>query len=1193
MNVRKQSILATSIKGRNNSVATAATLHTAASWELSDNTKEEKKIAMLAKKNPPDYQVSNLLEIDFSSRKINFGEKDMLLRGVKLEKQGDLKAAISCYTNAGAHSKDQQISRMLLGNLHYRVGHLMTSLKFYTIAIQLLEMKTDSLRSPHDCYLAYYNRAIINFRLGADELGLEDLEKAKKVNPSDISIHELLSLAKRRVGKYMEAIDEAIVSETHRQEKKKKDLLKAIEQAKLLQERELHQEDGEEEEEYDNREKGQGDEDGELRILLPSAIIARKKQESSKQHIKLAAIPAGGSRKISYANAIFNALTGPNNRIASSGRKMSKSETSQSSSRGSSSRLLLHASRSGLKGGMNNEDITGGTGGDRGLTSNTAAIAMRRDEYFKNLSPTKGLILHIPSSSCQSSLKDRVIEGKRIMKGESLGGEEDSGNALKSFKMKNEIKPELFHELFLKPNPLQESLIIAPNHRLPSHLQLIIDTLRQFPYTSSLSSSALHELSSVIEYRVLHSKEDLFNQNDDAGALMFLMKGTVEMKMDASLHTSMLDISLGNVKEHSVFGHVDLLFRHPRPQFKKAIEDILIQSIEHSSLWDNKPSFLTTSSTVSGGGAGSLVHHSNSHVTGGVPPASSGHNEIGGGIQRQNSGLLDAKDSLLSGPSKAMDDALSLSTERVIDNDGFLKQIHQFMNHWNAYEENQKEKTYQRMNDRRRDRAGSASSPLSHQSHSPDKEKEKEKEKEKDFQLSRALSPGMFMTYHMQSPCELLMLCERDFQRILYDYVVNEFMIRLKGILSSGIFKGWKPEELIRLARMGQIISFKNGETIVKQGTKPSFIYIILKGMCKVVKKPNRTEILVQKLQESEEEANQHDRKYFFHHRVANNSLEDKAHIPYHTGAGAGEDEEGGGLDSRSTPLLTGSGGIGSAISSPCDSPIPPHLSSTQQRSSSAFPLSSPSLPSKVNSNGTKNGNGGFHNDLVAALTKEKSSVSSMSNKKASLKPKKPTKKLAFTSLEEMNEFPTTMILPPTKLTEAEQKRQETQTEINKLKALIHRAQLLDMMEETNAYQRRMTRLQQSLHRGSASSKSGQPHHLGLKQDIRSEDAKIQDLAYHLSNKYAEIKTIRWPMIFGEACILDPENGVSRGSVIADTGCEVLAIHKIQLQTFPIDEHFIDRVRSKKSYCFWLFFVYLFLFSVFSLSFSEICSLSS
>lgn len=1022
----------TSAGKRNTSVThmSSAAL-SAASWELYDSNREEKKLSLLAKKNPPDYQVSNLLDVDFSHRKINLGEKEMLQRGIKLESQGDIKAAISCYTNAGAHSKDQQISRMLLGNLHYRTGHLMTALKFYSVAIQIIEMKPEALRLPHDQFLAYYNRAIINFRLGSDEAGIEDMEKAEKVNPNDISTHEIMSLAKRRVGKYSEAIDEAIISETHRQEKKKKDLMQAIEAAKLLQKKEL------------------GDVPAETKAeetlpSLPRASMSRGR-ESMRRTMLL--------RKQSTTNSIMNALTGPN--------RISVRRTSRDSSQ---------SSRQPQEGANH-------------ITSTTAAIALRRDEYFKGLSPTKGLVLEVPNPYTNSGLRDRINESKRGLKdGNGMDELNTEGGFLKAFKIKAGTKLELFDELFLKPNPLQDALLTEPNKRTLQHLELISDTVKQFPFANKLSFSTLQEVATVIEYRALNFKEELFQQNIESGAVIFLLKGDIQVKMDGSVHTGMLDVPMGNLKDFSLFGHIDLLFRHPRPVLRKAIEDSLTEYVEHSYLWDNSPMTLAAAAAA----ASTSVNGANSTSNLGTQSAvSQGNNQPPPLLPAATSHSMDPKLLATQTPHNnvvAFDSIPNIEdtnttvngsamNERKIDNETYHKHIQDFMNYWNRTEDLSK--------------------------------------------LPRSVSPGMFMTYQMQSPCELLMMSEKDFQRVLYEAAVQEFSRRLKGIIASGIFKGWKPEELIRLARMGQVLTINNGETIIKQGAKPQYLYIILKGMCKVMKKPNRTEMLLQNLKVSEERADRHDLKYVFHHKVAR-----------------------GGLDSyqdRSPSPPTGS------RLSPLNSPSASH---SELFSPSGNPTPVADFAGGIPISPLKDG-----------IRSQLANSPNINVRKSTKKSKR--LKNAFADVKSMNEFSTSVIMDATKPTEAEKVRMETEQEIIKYKTLIHKARVLDAMEKRNAYQRRMTRLQSTSHQSAVKT------HLGLTQDNRTEDAKILDLAYTLGKQNAEIKILQWPMIFGESCVLDPENGVSRGSIIADTLCEVFVVNSIQLQTFPVDDGFIDRVKGK------------------------------
>eukprot|EP01037_Dinobryon_pediforme_P019066 gene19066-19418_t len=72
-------------------------------------------------------------------------------------------------------------NEMLLGNLNFKNGKYMAALSFYSKAIKDLSEKQTQIKL--DEFVAYHNRAVINFRLGDDDFGLSDIEKANKVNP--------------------------------------------------------------------------------------------------------------------------------------------------------------------------------------------------------------------------------------------------------------------------------------------------------------------------------------------------------------------------------------------------------------------------------------------------------------------------------------------------------------------------------------------------------------------------------------------------------------------------------------------------------------------------------------------------------------------------------------------------------------------------------------------------------------------------------------------------------------------------------------------------------------------------------------------------------------------------------------------------------------------------------------------------
>ena len=61
----------------------------------------------------------------------------------------------------------------------------------------------------------------------------------------------------------------------------------------------------------------------------------------------------------------------------------------------------------------------------------------------------------------------------------------------------------------------------------------------------------------------------------------------------------------------------------------------------------------------------------------------------------------------------------------------------------------------------------------------------------------------------------------------------------------------------------------------------------------------------------------------------------------------------------------------------------------------------------------------------------------------------------------------------------------------------------------------------------------------------------------------SEVATLQWPMLFGEVSVLEPEAGVSQGTIIADTACDVFMIHKIQMQTFHVDENLLEKIQIR------------------------------
>jgi len=150
-----------------NNTGTNSSLSHSKDSQLS-TTKVERKLVSLALESATDLFVDQLLDVNFAERKINQGEKEMLSRGYHLELEGDRANAIATFTLAGIHSKDPQIAKMLLANLHYKSGELMLALRLYDSVVNILKAQplVGSKILQLDEYLAYHNRGIINLRLG-------------------------------------------------------------------------------------------------------------------------------------------------------------------------------------------------------------------------------------------------------------------------------------------------------------------------------------------------------------------------------------------------------------------------------------------------------------------------------------------------------------------------------------------------------------------------------------------------------------------------------------------------------------------------------------------------------------------------------------------------------------------------------------------------------------------------------------------------------------------------------------------------------------------------------------------------------------------------------------------------------------------------------------------------------------------
>lgn len=315
----------------------------------------------------------------------------------------------------------------------------------------------------------------------------------------------------------------------------------------------------------------------------------------------------------------------------------------------------------------------------------------------------------------------------------------------------------------------------------------------------------------------------------------------------------------------------------------------------------------------------------------------------------------------------------------------------------------------------------------------------------------RALSPLAFGNCHLSAMSEILLLSSPVFQSTLVHWAEEEFRSRLSTVKACGVFSTWSKHDIVRLARMAQTRSYKAGETILAQKEKPQFLHVVMKGMCKVLKRPNQSEVLERKLVELRAKASRHDFKYLYHHGLRN------------------ELSKG---DIR--PILNGETIPGGASQQVAMDNSDPSLGLT------SGPEGSPGV----------------------ALSR----VGSMSS--------------AFANFQA-----TVNVLSYTHVTSSEELRYQLELEIRFLEAEIARV----TSQETKLFH------------------VENEHPVPLLQD----------------KTYCDIATLQWPMIFGEVCALQPEEGVSRGAIVADTACLILMIHKTQLQTFKVSSAMLDRLKTR------------------------------
>lgn len=170
--------------------------------------KARKAINKISNKLAADIYVSQLLEVDFSRRKINIGEREHLNNGRAHEEVNEFDEAMACYARAClVNAKQPHTGNIYQGICLYHQGKFIAAINSFSLALRILERALDSNYNVDDHFVTVYNRGITYFRVGNDDNGLLDFKKAVSLKPDHNGTREVYAMALRRVDRYSEAIE--------------------------------------------------------------------------------------------------------------------------------------------------------------------------------------------------------------------------------------------------------------------------------------------------------------------------------------------------------------------------------------------------------------------------------------------------------------------------------------------------------------------------------------------------------------------------------------------------------------------------------------------------------------------------------------------------------------------------------------------------------------------------------------------------------------------------------------------------------------------------------------------------------------------------------------------------------------------------------------------------------------------------
>jgi CRP-like cAMP-binding protein len=890
----------------------------------------------------PDPETSKLILINFDNRRIGSGEREHLIQGINLQNSNQLYLAFKSFSKAILVCKQLHLPTICRGIVQFQRGKFFSAIKDFTEAIKFIESSVDKINSYRlDLSIARFNRGMTYFRLGDDVRGIEDVEYAIECDPDNLYIREILILAYRRCNEYIPAINHCIqLHELQNQlkylENKEKYLLREEElskRMKLNQTQELMKA-------IDTVEttthqippvswssRGGGRKNPDVRGVATSA---QRRPGTTSPGVGVGRLHVNTSSQLEVSSRLQRSPTG---RAATAPhgafRHRGVGGGGLHGDPSSSSPLSLLNSR-----------LQTST-----ISTHTPSHPHSSSSAFDDLSSSSPHH-HPPHSHHPSTITNRLeiteyqfpsLQDKKnsYIKKKELEEKSQESVFLESFKHAHGFKKHLYDSLFIRLTPLQESLITLPSQRNTSQLFLISQILKTFSIFMKLTNNELQDIAACVEYRTVTSKSTLFYQDDPVEALILILNGQLQLKLESGQHTEVLGI----LNSYESYGEISLLFRNKYSLFLENLHRICLDETREGFDILDEDYFRNMNSNASpqeedGEGDGEGDGEEDEREEG---EGHEGRERGGGGGGGGGHGNLNGTD--------------------------HQQQINKIM-------------TIDKF-----DRIES---------------------------YPRSLQPGSFMSCKVSQPSELLLIHSHDFDRMLREQFEKQFQERIHLLNSSHLFQNiFSRHEIIRLGRMSLLRHYHQGDVILEQGEKPEFLYFILNGVCRVMKKPDPTESLVRKLSELKEIAMNYDQKYVFHHR----------------------------LRGTFQPSSTSAGGAGAG------------------------------------GRGGGGGGGGYK-------------------------------------------------------TAAEEERENLSIEIEKLEALVAREKQLEARRQ-------------------------------------EEEEELKRLGRKLPNKSVHISTLFWPQIFGESCLLQPDSGASLGTIIAETVCDIVCIHRIHLQTFHVDENLLQRVKDR------------------------------